>query len=106
MQSPITPVTIFPGTADTLALRTGPLGPPPGYYYALQQSTPGAHHPTVSTPDQPDYVPAFDDPPTYATLKDGNVSMTMDQWSAWAAGGDDDAYQLACIAANLGLTLA
>jgi len=41
-------------------------------------------------------------------LKNGNTSMTIDQWDAWPAGpesGDDD-YQLDAISANLGLTRA
>ncbi len=87
MQSRITPVAVFPGLADTLSLRAGSLGPPPQYYYALQSLS-------------------ADTPPVATTLKDGNVSMTDAQWNAWNTDTDDDTYQLSCIAANLGLTLA
>ncbi len=45
---------------------------------------------------------------TVVVLKNGNVSMTIDQWDNWAAGpeSEDDDYQLNCISANLGLTRA
>ena len=41
-------------------------------------------------------------------LKNCNVNMTETQWDDWAAGpsDEDDAYQLDCISANLGLTRA
>lgn len=81
MQSNITPVSVFPASATILFVRSGGLGPPPGFYYQLQASD-------------------------GTVLKDGNVSMTQDQWSAWGSGGDDSAYILSSVAANLGLTLA
>ena len=84
MQSSIKPVAVYPGTANTLMIRSGGLGPPPSYYYELQNVTDG--------------IETF--------LKSGNVDMTKEQWNAWPADADDDAVQLAAISANLGLTLA
>jgi hypothetical protein len=39
-------------------------------------------------------------------LKNGNVSMTQEQWDGWSETVDDTEYQLDCISANLGLTRA
>ena len=88
MQTAISPVSVFPSSANTLYIRAGNLGPPPAYYYQLQNV---AEDGTVSV------------------LKDGNVNMTEEQWADWQANlgvvGDEE-YQLTCIAANLGLTRA
>ena len=79
ISTPIVPVAVYPGEANTLAIRSITLGPPPAYYFQLL-----AADGTV--------------------LKDGNVSMTQEQWAAWPADADDDKVQLDAIAANLGLT--
>ena len=88
MQTLIQPVQVWPSSANTLYIRAGNLGPPPAYYY------------TLSNVDADGNV---------TVLKDGNVNMTEEQWSAWPAGlgpdGDSD-YQINAIAANLGLTRA
>ena len=88
MQTQIVPVQVYPSTANVLFLRAGNLGPPPAYYYQLQN---------------------VDAEGVVTVLKDGNVNMTEEQWGAWPAGlgpdGDSD-YQLTAIAANLGLTRA
>ncbi len=71
-------------------IRSITLGPPPSYYYELQD------------------VQVVADTTTVTVLKNGNVNMTLEQWDAWPAGletGDDD-YQLDAITANLGLTRA
>lgn len=81
----ITPVAVYPATANQLAIRSITLGPPPSYYFQLQ---------------------AVDADGNVTVLKDGNVSMTQEQWAAWPADADDDAYQLNAISANLGLTRA
>lgn len=77
----ITPVAVFPGEANTLAIRSITLGPPPSYYFQLLSAD-------------------------GTVLKDGNVAMTQEQWAAWPADADDDAVQLDAISANLGLTRA
>ena len=81
MQTAISPVQVYPATANTLYIRSIGLGPPPSYYYELQDADGGC-------------------------LKNGNVSMTLDQWNAWPADADDDEIQLNAISANLGLTRA
>jgi hypothetical protein len=90
MQTNISPVAVFPGTANVLDIRSICLSPTPGYYYELQEIL---------------FDPEFN--PSLRTLKNGNVSMTQEQWNNWPAGlgpdGDSD-YQLDCIAENLGLT--
>ena len=83
MQTAIVPVQVWPSSANTLYLRAGNLGPPPTYYYQLQ---------------------SVDADGNVVVLKDGNVNMTDAQWAAWPANADDDAYQLAAISENLGLT--
>ena len=88
MNTLITPVAVYPSTANTLYIRAGNLGPPPAYYFQLQ---------------------SVDADGNVTVLKDGNVNMTEEQWQAWPAdlGEDGDTqYQLDCIAANLGLTRA
>ena len=104
----IIPVSVYPGSANTLAIRSITLGPPPSYYFQLQRVTV-----TPGKPGKTDLitgeviVPEIPDETTVVVLKDGNVNMTEEQWQAWAANlgpeGDNE-YQLDCIAANLGLT--
>ena len=122
MQTNISPVTVYPGTANVLYVRAGNLGPPPSYYYQLQNVTEVEKTREVANPD---YVPESVDadgnavPPqgtptiteTYTEqvvviLKDGNVGMTQEQWDGWSDSVDDDDYQLTAIAANLNLTRA
>ena len=79
----IIPVSVYPGSANTLAIRSITLGPPPSYYFQLQ---------------------SVDADGNVTVLKDGNVSMTEAQWNAWPADADDDKVQLDAISANLGLT--
>jgi len=124
MQTAISPVQVYPATANTLYIRSIGLGPPPSYYYELQDVQ--VVEKTREVPN-PAYVPASvdadgNDVPaqgeatitetyeetTVSVLKNGNVNMTIEQWDAWPAGpetGDDD-YQLNAITANLGLTRA
>ena len=106
MQTQIVPVAVYPATANTLLIRSITLGPPPSYYYELQEVTVVAGTPAVGVEGEEGYVPATPDTTTVVVLKNGNVSMTEDQWDNWQAGpasGDDD-YQLNAISANLGLT--
>ena len=108
MQTAITPVQVWPATANTLYLCSIALGPPPSYYYELQDVQVVAGTPAVGVEGEEGYVPATPDTTTVAVLKNGNTSMTIEQWDAWPAGpetGDDD-YQLDAITANLGLTRA
>ena len=85
LTTPIIPVAVYPATANQLAIRSITLGPPPSYYFQLQ---------------------AVDAEGNVTVLKDGNVSMTQEQWAAWPADADDDKVQLDAISANLGLTRA
>jgi hypothetical protein len=108
MQTAISPVQVYPATANTLYIRSIGLGPPPSYYYELQDVQVVAGTPAVGVEGEEGYVPATPDTTTVVVLKNGNVSMTQEQWDAWPAGpetGDDD-YQLNAITANLGLTRA
>jgi hypothetical protein len=124
MQTNIVPVAVYPSTANVLYIRSITLGPPPAYYYELQNVTvvektrevPNpAYVPAPVDADGSD-VPAQGDPTITETyeenvvtvLKNGNVSMTEEQWDNWAAGPEteDEPYQLDCISANLGLTRA
>ena len=108
MQTQIVPVAVYPATANTLYIRSIGLGPPPSYYYELQDVQVVAGTPAVGVEGEEGYVPATPDTTTIVVLKNGNVSMTEDQWDNWQAGpasGDDD-YQLNAISANLGLTRA
>ena len=124
MQTQVNPVAVYPSTANTLYIRSITLGPPPSYFYQLENVT--EVEKTREVPN-PAYVPESIDadgnavPPqgeptiteTYTeqvvvVLKNGNVNMTEEQWDNWQAGpasGDDD-YQLNAISANLGLTRA
>ena len=114
MQTSILPVQVYPATANTLMIRSITLGPPPSYYYELQDVQTVVKSREVPNPA---YVPAFVDAdgtavpakgtPTITepyqdsvvtVLKNGNVNMTETQWDDWAAGpsDEDDAYQLDC----------
>ena len=137
MQTAISPVQVYPATANTLMIRSITLGPPPSYYYELQdvqvvEKTREVPNPNyvaqgIGLDGQPLPAPepkvALDGTPidqtsptltetytetTVVVLKNGNVSMTIDQWDNWAAGPEteDEPYQLDCISANLGLTRA
>ena len=106
MQTAISPVQVYPATANTLYIRSIGLGPPPSYYYELQDVQVVAGTPAVGVEGEEGYVPATPDTTTVVVLKNGNVSMTLDQWNAWPADADDDEIQLNAISANLGLTRA
>ena len=109
MQTNIVPVAVYPSTANVLSIRSITLGPPPSYYYELQEVTVVPPIPEQLDPtDGSVIVAAVPEQTTVVVLKNGNVDMTEDQWDNWAAGpatGDDD-YQLNAISANLGLTRA
>ena len=107
MQTAISPVAVYPATANTLYIRSIGLGPPPSYYYELQEVT--VVPPTIEQRDPTTgdiIVPATPESTTVVVLKNGNVSMTEAQWNAWPADADDDEIQLNAISANLGLTRA
>ena len=118
MQTAIVPVSVFPSTANTLMIRSITLGPPPSYYYELQdvqvvEKTREVENPNYHTMDgepmDPTISPTLTE--TYeetvvTMLKNGNVSMTQAQWAAWPADADDDEVQLDAISENLGLTRA
>ena len=124
MNTNITPVAVYPSTANSLYIRSITLGPPPSYYYELQNVTEVEKTREVANPAYvPESVdadgnagPAQGEPTitetytetTVVVLKNGNVNMTIDQWDNWAAGPEteDEPYQLDCISANLGLTRA
>jgi hypothetical protein len=106
MQTAITPVSVWPSTANTLMIRSISFGPPPAYYYELQNVTVVAGTPAVGVEGEEGYVPATPDTTTVVVLKNGNVSMTQEQWDGWSETVNDDEYQLDFISANLGLTRA
>jgi hypothetical protein len=124
MQTQIVPVPVYPSTANTLMVRSIGLGPPPSYYYELQdvqvvektREVPNPAYVPASVDADGNDVPAQGEPTitetytetTVVVLKNGNVNMTIDQWDNWAAGPEteDEPYQLDCISANLGLTRA
>ena len=124
MQTSIVPVSVFPSTANVLYIRSITLGPPPSYYYELQavdvvtkeREVPNPAYVPASVDADGNTVPAQGEPTITETyteqvvtvLKNGNVSMTEEQWDNWAAGPitEDEPYQLDCIATNLGLTRA
>ena len=106
MQTAISPVAVYPATANTLMIRSITLGPPPSYYYELQDVQVVAGTPAVGVEGEEGYVPATPDTTTVVVLKNGNVSMTQEQWDSWSETVNDDEYQLDCISANLGLTRA
>ena len=107
MQTAISPVQVYPATANTLYIRSITLGPPPSYYYELQDVQVVPPIPEQLDPtDGSVIVAAVPEQTTVVVLKNGNVSMTLDQWNAWPADADDDEIQLNAISANLGLTRA
>lgn len=106
MQTSISPVAVYPATANTLYIRSITLGPPPSYYYELQDVQVVAGTPAVGVEGEEGYVPATPDTTTVVVLKNGNVSMTVDQWDGWSETVNDDEYQLDTISENLGLTRA
>lgn len=83
MQTNISPVAVWPGAANVLYIRSTGLGPPPSYYYELQEVNADGN---------------------VTVLKNGNIGMTEAQWKAWPADADDENVQLDAISANLGLT--
>ena len=107
MQTNITPVQVWPATANVLDIRSIGFGPPPSYYYELQQVV---VTPPVAEQLDPDdgsvLIAAQPETRTVTVLKVGNVNMTELQWDEWPAGpsDSDDDYQLDAITANLGLT--
>jgi hypothetical protein len=119
MNTNIVPVAVFPSEANVLYIRSITLGPPPAYYYELQNVT--VVEKTREVPN-PAYVPPYSEDgnirsaqgeptivetyeeTTVTVLKNGNVSMTEEQWNAWPADADDDKVQLDAISENLGLT--
>lgn len=109
MQTQIVPVAVFPATANTLYIRSIGLGPPPSYYYELQEVTVVPPIPEQLDPTDGSVIVAAVPEQTIVTvLKNGNVNMTEEQWDNWAAGPitEDEPYQLDAIALNLGLTRA
>lgn len=103
MQTTIQPVNVYPGTANTLYIRAGVLGPPPSYYYELQSVVVTPEVPASGTEGEDGYVPAVPANTETLVLKNGNASMTQAQWDGWSETADDAEYQLDCLAANLGL---
>jgi hypothetical protein len=110
MQTNIVPVAVYPSTANVLYIRSITLGPPPSYYYELQNVVvvpPVAEQldPTTGAV----LIAAAPEQVNVTVMKNGNVNMTEAQWQNWGANlgpqGDDE-YQLDAIAANLGLTRA
>jgi hypothetical protein len=107
MQTSISPVAVYPATANTLYIRSIGLGPPPSYYYELQEVTVVPPIPEQLDPtDGSVIVAAVPEQTTVVVLKNGNVSMTQEQWDGWSETVNDDEYQLDSISANLGLTRA
>jgi len=107
MNTAISPVQVYPATANTLMIRSITLGPPPSYYYELQEVTVVPPIPEQLDPtDGSVIVAAVPEQTTVVVLKNGNVSMTQEQWDGWSETVDDTEYQLDCISANLGLTRA
>jgi hypothetical protein len=107
MQTTISPVQVYPATANTLYIRSITLGPPPSYYYELQEVTVVPPIPEQLDPtDGSVIVAAVPEQTTVVVLKNGNVSMTQQQWDGWSETVNDDDYQLDTISANLGLTRA
>ena len=122
MQTAISPVAVYPATANTLYIRSIGLGPPPSYYYELQdvqvvektREVPNPAYVPASVDADGNDVPAQGEPTVTETytetivtvLKNGNVSMTQEQWDGWSETVNDDEYQLDSISANLGLTRA
>jgi len=107
MNTAISPVAVYPATANTLYIRSIGLGPPPSYYYELQEVTVSpAIAEQINPTDGSIIVAAVPEQTTVVVLKNGNVSMTQQQWDGWSETVNDDEYQLDSISANLGLTRA
>ena len=107
MQTNITPVQVWPSTANVLDIRSIGFGPPPSYYYELQQVV--VTPPVAEQLDPTDgsvIVAAQPETRTTTVLKVGNVAMTQVQWDNWSESVDDTDYQLAAITSNLGLQIA
>jgi hypothetical protein len=107
MNTKIVPVAVYPSLANTLMIRSIALGPAPQYYYELQNVVvvpPVAEQldPTTGAV----LIAAAPEQTTVTVLKNGNVSMTQEQWDGWSETVNDDEYQLDCIALNLGLVRA
>ena len=107
MQTNITPVAVYPSTANVLYIRSIALGTPPQYFYELQNVVvvpPVAEQldPTTGAV----LIAAAPEQTIVTVLKNGNVSMTQEQWDGWSETVNDDEYQLDSISANLGLTRA
>jgi hypothetical protein len=107
----IVPVSFFPSSASAIQFRGVSFSGRPSYLYTFGSITPGtAAIPAVGTQGQPGYVaavPAIEESFVGLPAAVGNVDMTTAQFSAWSAGGtaaSDDAYQIACLLTNLGLT--
>ena len=111
MQTPIVPVAVFPGTANVLSIRgVGPVDDSgrPNYLWELQDAQElTAAIPAVPATDDTPEVPAVAATYSTTTLTAGNKEMTAAQWANWPTGpAGNEAYQLACLVANLGLTAA
>jgi len=107
MQTNIVPVAVYPSTANVLYIRSITLGPPPAYYYELQNVVVVPPVAEQLDPTTGAVIVAAQDEQTIVTvLKNGNVSMTQEQWDGWSETVNDDEYQLDSISANLGLTRA
>jgi len=107
MQTNIVPVAVYPSTANVLLIRSITLGPPPAYYYELQNVVVVPPVAEQLDPTTGAVIVAAQDEQTIVTvLKNGNVSMTQEQWDGWSETVNDDEYQLDSISANLGLTRA
>jgi hypothetical protein len=104
MKTNIVPVAVFPSEANVLYIRSITLGPPPAYYYELQNVTVLPDNAPSGEPGDADYVPGYPGERIVTVLKNGNVGMTEEQWNNWSETVDDTEYQLDCISANLGLT--
>jgi hypothetical protein len=84
MQASITPVSVFPGTASVLFVSPSisiTVGGLPSLHYYLRDNAGN-------------------------NLKDGDVSLTQEQWDGWDDSVSDESYLVAAVAANLGLTIA
>ena len=109
MQTPIVPVAVYPATANTLYIRSIGLGPPPSYYYELQdvqvvektREVPNPAYIAESVGLDGTVYPAQGEPTitetytetTVVVLKNGNVNMTIEQWDGWGQSVDDTEYQ-------------
>ena len=104
MQTPITPVAVYPGTANTLTLHgVGPVDDSgrPNYFWELSDRTETA--PAVPATDTAPEIPAVF---SVVARLSGNAAMTVDQWNAWGRAAQDEEYQLNALADVLGLVRA